>query len=110
MFLATNVWRTLGPCSNSFWQGPLVLELLSCSFWASLPWARQALQKAKEGNILRQQEQVATLQRSFQDLPWISKSHFAFETRAGRRTTATWRFDVRKTDVDPRITVGALNS
>ena len=43
-------------------------------------------------------------------VPWISKSYFGFEAHAGRHTTATLRFDVRGTDVDPRIVVGTLNS
>ena len=52
LLLATNVWQTLSPRSNIFWRGLLVLELLSCSFWASLPWAWQFLQKATQGNLL----------------------------------------------------------
>ena len=103
--------RTFGePWAHVQTRSGLVLELLSCSFWASLPWAWQVLQKAKQGNLLCQQEQVATLQRSCQDLPWISKSYFVFEAHAGRHTTATLRFDVRETDVDPRIVAGTLNS
>ena len=55
-----------------------MLELLSCSLWASLPWECDARKSSA---------------------PWISKSYFGFEAHAGRHTTASLRFDVRETDM-----------
>jgi hypothetical protein len=79
---------------------------------ARSPRARAAFLPLLLGQVslLCHQEQVVTLQRSCQDVPWILKSHFVFEAHAGHNTTASLHLDVRKPDTDLRIVVGALNS